>query len=122
MPNKPKISEAEWEVMKVLWNRSPATANEVISALSDKTAWSPRTVRTLINRLVVKKALGFKKTGRRYHYYPLVSEEASVQTETKSFLERVHGGALKPILAAFLEEQKLTPDEIAELKEILDKS
>ncbi|MCK5271095.1 MAG: BlaI/MecI/CopY family transcriptional regulator [Sedimentisphaerales bacterium] len=122
MPNKPKISEAEWEVMKVLWNRSPATANEVISALSDKTAWSPRTVRTLINRLVVKKALGFKKTGRRYHYYPLVSEEASVQTETKSFLERVRGGALKPILAAFLEEQKLTPDEIAELKEILDKS
>jgi BlaI family transcriptional regulator, penicillinase repressor len=122
MLDKPKISEAEWEVMRVLWNCSPVTANEVISALSDKTAWNPRTVRTLINRLVAKKALGFEKTGRQYHYYPLVSEEASVQTETKSFLERVRGGALKPILAAFLEEQKLTPDEIAELKEILDKS
>ena len=122
MSNKPKISEAEWEVMKVLWNRSPVTANEVISALSGKTAWNPRTIRTLINRLVAKKALGFEKTGRQYRYHPLVSEEASVQTETKSFLERVNGGTLKPILAAFLEEQKLTPDEIAELKEILDKS
>ena len=122
MLDKPKISEAEWEVMKVLWNRSPVTANEVIIALSDKTAWNPRTIRTLINRLVTKKALGFEKTGRQYRYHPLVSEEASVQTETKSFLERVRGGALKPILAAFLEEQKLTPDEIAELKEILDKS
>lgn len=120
MDQIPKISDSEWQVMRVLWGKSPATAKQVVKALSDKTLWSPKTVRTLLNRLVRKEALGFEKNGREYHYYPRVKEEQCVRAETRSFLRRVSGGAAKPMLAAFLEEEKLSRREIEELKQILD--
>ncbi|WP_025849760.1 BlaI/MecI/CopY family transcriptional regulator [Paenibacillus ehimensis] len=120
MKELPKISEAEWEVMKILWSRSPQTANEVIEALEGQMDWKPKTVRTLISRLLQKNAIAFQETGRTYLYYPLVSQEDYVQTETQSFLKRLYGGAVKPLLVHFLREQKLSSDEISELKRILD--
>ena len=120
MKNAPKISEAEWRVMKVLWARSPASTNEVVEALAQLTPWKPKTTMTLLNRLVKKGALGFEKIGRAYHYYPLVDEATCVRTESRSFLERVYGGALSPMLAHFLGETKLSRREIDDLKRILD--
>ena len=120
MDDKPRISVAEWTVMKVLWDRSPMTANEIVELLSGKTAWKSKTVRTLINRLVTKKALKFDKNGREYLYYPSISETACIKAETKSFLKRAGTTAMKPVLAAFLEEQQLTEKEIAELKQLLE--
>jgi len=116
----PKISEAEWRVMKVLWAKSPLTANEVVDALSAATRWSDKTIKTLINRLTKKGALGFKRQGRMYLYHPRVEEADCARAEGRSFLRRVYGGALTPMLAAFLEEQSLSRSEIAELKRILD--
>jgi BlaI family transcriptional regulator, penicillinase repressor len=107
----PKISEAEWEVMKVLWLESPKTANQVVDNLKDKTSWNPRTIRTMIGRLVRKKALGFtqdQKDKRKYFYYPLVSEEETARAETKSMLKRIYGGALNVMVANFLEEERLS--------------
>ncbi len=121
MPDNPKISEAQWAVMKVLWDESPATANDVVTTLTRITSWKPKTIRTLINRLVEKKALGFEKKGRVYHYYPVYSEADCLKAETESFLTKAGSSALKPMLAAFLEDQQLTPQEIAELKKILEK-
>ncbi|MHC4497914.1 MAG: BlaI/MecI/CopY family transcriptional regulator [Planctomycetota bacterium] len=115
----PKISESEWQVMRVLWAENPSTANEVVKALS-ATAWKPKTIKTLLNRLVKKKVLGFERKGREYHYYPLVAEAACVRAESRSFLRRVYGGALKPMLAAFLEHEDLSPQDIRDLKGILD--
>jgi BlaI family penicillinase repressor len=115
----PKISESEWQVMRVLWAKNPSTANEVVDALS-ATAWKPKTIKTLLNRLVKKKALGFERKGREYHYYPLVAESACVRAESRSFLRRVYGGALKPMLAAFLENEDLSAQDISDLKRILD--
>jgi BlaI family penicillinase repressor len=120
MDSKPRISEAEWTVMKVLWYSSPLTANEVVDALSGKRAWKPKTVRTLLNRLVSKKALKFDKKGREYLYRPAVSESVCIKAETKSFLSRSGAGALKPVLAAFLEEEQLSEEDIAELKRLLE--
>ena len=120
MKKTPKISEAEWQVMKVLWSNSQATANDVVKALSKKTPWKRETIRTLINRLVQKKVLSFKKKGRQYYYYPLLTEKECIRAETKSFLNRVHGGSIEPMLAAFVEEEKLSPKKIAKLKRILD--
>ena len=121
MENKPNISDAEWQVMKVLWAKSPITANEIIEQLENEQSWKPKTIRTLINRLVGKNAVDFDKDGRQYLYYPILSEADCVREETKSFLSRIRGGALKPMLAAFIEEQKLSKDEIEELKRILEK-
>lgn len=120
MKEIPRISEAEWEVMKVFWMHSPATANEVMERLRGDKEWKPATVKSLINRLLKKKALGFHKEGKTYVYSPLVSEEECVKAESKSFLQRLYGGSLKPMFVQFLQDEKLTEEEIKELKSLLD--
>lgn len=120
MKKMPNISEAEWEVMKVLWKTAPLTANDIVEELTGKTQWKRETIRTLINRLVQKKALGFKKKGRQYDYFPLVGEAECVRAETKSFLSRFGSSSIEPMLAEFVEEKKMSPEKIAKLKQILD--
>jgi BlaI family penicillinase repressor len=115
----PRISEAEWEIMKLCWNRSPQSAQEIIEALSSQAVRHPKTVKTLLNRLVKKGALGFKKEGRAYLYEPLVAEKDCVAAESNSFLDRVFGGSLQPLLTHFVENRKLSSAEIAELKRLL---
>jgi BlaI family transcriptional regulator, penicillinase repressor len=119
MEHPPRISEAEWEIMKICWTRSPATAQQIIDALAAQDDWHPKTVKTLLNRLVKKRALGFQKDGRAYLYRPLVAEKDCVSAASKSFLDRVFGGSLKPMLAHFVENRELAPSEIAELKTLL---
>jgi BlaI family penicillinase repressor len=122
MNRKSRISEAEWQVMKVLWARSPLPAQDIIQALSTRDDWHPKTVKTLLNRLIKKGVLGFRKEGRAYLYRPLVTEAECAAAESESFLDRVFGGSLKPLLAHFAETRKLSPAEIAELKRLLKKS
>ena len=121
MKRVPKISETEWEVMQVLWAKSPRSAGEIIDALvaADST-WHPKTAKTLLNRLVKKKALGYEKQGRAYLYRPLVKEADCALAESESFLDRVFGGSLKPMLAHLVERKKLSAAEIRELKGLLD--
>lgn len=120
MPIVPKISEAEWEVMKVFWSKPcPCTANEIFASLEQATGWKTNTVKTLITRLVKKEALGFQEERRIYYYYPLVSEDDCIRAETRSFVNRVCGGTVKPLLVTFLQEEDLSRSEIDELKKIL---
>jgi len=119
MTQTPRISESEWEIMRICWGKSPVTAQEVIDALAPRQQWHRKTVKTLLNRLVKKKALGFKKEGRAYLYRPLVAERDCVTAQSKSFLDRVFGGSLMPMLAYFVETRSLSPREIAELKNLL---
>ncbi|NOU87680.1 penicillinase repressor BlaI [Paenibacillus sp. LMG 31460] len=120
MKSVPQISDAEWEVMKVLWAKTPCTANEVIEALEVRTDWKPKTVRTLLNRLAQKQAISYSQENRVYAYFPLVSEDECVKSETQSFLKRIYGGAFKPLLVNFLKEEQLSAEDIKELKNILD--
>ncbi len=121
MKQTPHISGAEWEVMKICWGKSPVTSQEVVDALSTPRQWHPKTVKTLLNRLVKKGAIGFTKAGRAYLYRPLVAQEDCVTAESESFLDRVFGGSLKPMLAHFVENRKLSPKDIAELKDLLNR-
>jgi len=120
--NIPKISEAEWEVMKVLWKSTPRTANEIVDELTGATNWKRETIRTLINRLVQKKAVGFQKQGRQYHYFPKVTEAEGIRAEAESFIKRIGGGPIEPMLAAFVEDKQLSAEKIARLKRILDQA
>jgi BlaI family transcriptional regulator, penicillinase repressor len=119
MSKTPRISETEWEIMKICWDKSSVTAQEIIDALSARDDWHPKTVKTLLNRLVKKRALGFKKQGRAYLYQPLVAERDCVAAESESFLDRVFGGSLHPLLSHFVETRKLSPVEVSELKRLL---
>jgi BlaI family penicillinase repressor len=116
----PQISDAEWAVMKVVWNQSPLTTNQVVQALENKTDWKPKTIHTLLSRLVRKGALAFEKKGREYLFRPLVEARECVHAASRSFLSRVFDGEVAPFLACFLERQKLSREEIAELRRILD--
>lgn len=117
----PNIAESEWIVMKVLWEKAPRTGNEIVQALDGQVSWSPRTIKTLLNRLVKKGALGFTKQGRAYLYHPLVEEAECFRAKRDSFLQRIYGGAFTPMLAQFIEDGELSPEEIQELKNLLDK-
>ena len=122
MKKIPRISDAEWLVMQVLWSLPGLTADEVIDALKGKVTWNACTIRTLINRLLQKKVLKYKKEGRKYRYWPAISRERYVRQERRSFVERVYGGTVTPLLAAFIEETPLSPEEIKELKRMLDEN
>lgn len=118
----PRISDTEWEIMKILWQRSPLNSQEIIASLtSQDPSWHPKTAKTLLNRLVKKKALAYEQAGRAYLYRPLVQEGDCVRAEAESFLQRVFGGSLQPMLAHFVEQNKLSPKELAELKRLLEK-
>lgn len=120
MEEIPKISEAEWEVMKIVWADSPRTSNQIIEALESTKDWKPKTIKTLISRLVSKNALGFKEEGRKYLYYPLVNENECIRAENQTFLSKVYNGAIKTMLVSFLKESDLSKDDIEDLKRILD--
>jgi len=120
MKTLPKISESEWLVMRVLWSNGALTANEVVKELTGQTKWKPKTIKTLITRLMKKEAIEFKKEGRKYRYYAAVSEAKCVGAQRRSFVRRVYGGTMKPMLAAFLEDAELSAEDISELKKILE--
>jgi BlaI family penicillinase repressor len=113
------ISDAEWEIMKALWKKSPLSAQEVIAAVAGKNNWQPETVKTLLGRLVKKQALAFEKTGRTYQYAALVGREECAREEGRSFLARVYDGALAPMIASFIRDARLDDAEIRELKRLL---
>jgi BlaI family penicillinase repressor len=121
MKTGPRISETEWEVMKVVWAKGPCSAAEIIEQLlSLDPTWHPKTIKTFLNRLVRKEILGFRKEGRGYLYRPLVTQRDCVDAASRSFLERVFGGSLKPMLAHFVEHKKLSRAEIDDLKRLLE--
>lgn len=119
MDDHPRISDAEWEIMKVLWAKSPAAASDVIATLRDNKTWKEKTIKTLLSRLLQKGVISFEQINRVYYYSPVLGEEECKRTERQSFLQRVYGGALKPMLVHFLQEEKLSAKEIEELKNIL---
>lgn len=116
-----RISDAEWIVMKALWQESPITASSVIGHLKPDTDWSPKTIQTLIARLVKKGALGVNKEASLNQYYPLVSQDECMRTETNSFLQKVYGGSFQLLLANFVKDDNLSPKDIQALKNLLDK-
>lgn len=120
-PNTPQISEAEWEVMKALWEGGEPTAGEVARRVAQWKDWHPRTVKTLLSRLVRKGAAEMKEaTGGRFVYRAKATREACRRDESRSFLARVFDGQVGPAVVQFVQEAKLSRREIEELKRILD--
>lgn len=116
----PRISDTEWEVMRAVWSGHPATAGDIADRLAKSDpSWHPKTARTLLGRLVEKGALTYDVDGRIFLYRPLVTEEQCIAAASESFLERVFGGALKPMLAHFVEREDISPEEMRELEQIL---
>jgi BlaI family penicillinase repressor len=120
----PKITDAEWQVMKIIWENKYCTANDIVKEISRITDWKPNTTRTLINRLLKKNVLSYevdKNDNKTYHYFALVSRNDCIKSESESFLKRVFNGSLNVMLENFIKDSKLSEEEIDKLKQILDK-
>lgn len=114
------ISDAESRVMEVLWRQSPQSAEEIVATLQRATAWHEKTIKTLLNRLLGKRAVSAQKDGRRYLYAPLLRREDWQQQESRSLLDRVFGGRVASLLAHFSQHEKLSAKDIAELRKLID--
>lgn len=119
MKSLPQISEAEFEVMKIVWNYAPISTNEVIDKLSETTNWNPKTIQTMLLRLVKKGALTYEKNSRVFVYTPLVQKEEYIDRESNSFLNRFYNGTLNSMVLNFLENDKLSEKDILALRNIL---
>jgi BlaI family transcriptional regulator, penicillinase repressor len=115
-----RITDAEWDVLSIAWKKEPVAASEIVEAVAKQRNWSLATVRTLLTRLVKKGALRAEKEGRRFLYWPIVSMEACVRQESRSFIDRVFGGVPSSIILDLVKETELTKEDIQELRRILN--
>ena len=117
----PQISEAEYEVMKIVWKYAPISTNEITEKLLRTTSWSPKTIQTLIKRLVTKGALAYEKDSRVFVYTPLVKENEYIGQESRSFLKRYFNGDITAMLSAYMENDKLSETELEQLLSLLSR-
>lgn len=120
--NVSKISDAEWQVMKVIWDKSPITQGEIVEALKPVTGWSTTTIYTMINRLIKKDVVAIEEGSSPYKCIPLIAKDVLIGEESKSFIKRVYDGSLNLLMSSIVEQNELSDGEIEELKKILDKS
>ena len=119
MSKLPQISEAEFEVMKVIWKYAPISTNEVTEKLTQTTDWSPKTIQTMLKRLVTKKALTYEKQSRVFVYTPLVPETEYIRQESNSCLNKYYNGNIVSMLTSYLEDDKLSKTELDTLRHLL---
>ena len=120
MPIDKKISDAELDLMEVLWAADePLTAAEVSDRLETQRDWSPATVKTMLSRLIAKGAITHREDGRRFLYSPAILREAYVGSESRRFVDRLFGGRLSPLVARLAEEDALDAKDIAEIEALL---
>lgn len=114
-----RISVAESLIMEALWRRSPLGADELVTEVGPDQDWAPKTVHTLIGRLVKKGAIKAERDGRRYLYAPAVARQDYVQDESQGLLDRLFDGKLAPLVSHFAETNQLSAEDIAELKRLV---
>ena len=115
MKHIPQISEAEYEVMKVIWKYAPISTNDITDKLLQTTS-----IQTLIKRLSDKSAISYEKKGRMFVYSPVISQEEYRKHESSSFLKKFFNGHISDMVSAFVDSDELSADDIKELQDILN--
>ncbi len=113
------ISQAELDVLEVLWAKSPLAASDVADALSSDKDWNIRTVKTLLSRLVDKQAVSTEQDGRRYLYSPLVTKDSYARKAARRLSDRLFGGKAAPLVAHLAQGEGLSDEDIAELEALI---
>jgi predicted transcriptional regulator len=122
MANKaPRISEAELQLLQLLWDESPLGANELVERVPEERGWSLATVKTLLSRLVAKRAVTSEPQGRRFLYRPAIEREAIAARQADSLIDRLFGGRISPLVAQLAEQRPIDPDDLADLEALIRK-
>ena len=115
-----RLSDAEWEVMEVLWSAGQAlTATDIAERVPAGREWTLATVKSLLSRLLAKQAVAPKKDGRRFLYSPALAREAYVADESRRFVGRLFGGKLSPLFAHMAEDEAIDDEDIAAIEALL---
>ena len=115
-----RISDAELEVMEVLWGADePLTAADIAERIDPTRDWTLATVKTMLSRLAAKGAIAYRVEGRRFLYSPAIERESYVGLESRRFVDKLFGGRLSPLVARLAEEDSLDEEDIAAIEAIL---
>jgi BlaI family transcriptional regulator, penicillinase repressor len=115
-----QITGAESKIMEALWRLGPLTADGIVAEVAGAEQWGEATVKTLINRLLKKKAIQSARIDGRHHYRPLLQRADYVQAESQGLLDRLFGGQLAPLVTHFAEHRELSPEDVARLKRLIE--
>lgn len=119
----PQITDAEWLIMKVLWEKSPLVNRDIINKISETSDWNNKTIETLLRRLVDKEAVGYRNiNSKAREYFPLVSQDECMREENETFLRKVYDGSVSMMMSCFLKQQKVSKEELEKLKSLLDEN
>jgi BlaI family penicillinase repressor len=113
------ISDAEGQVMEVLWRKCPLATEEIARALEGRQTWQLATVKTLLNRLLTKGAISAEKEGRRYLYSPVLTRDDWLSEQSIGLLDRLFDGRLAPLVAHFSSHRKLKKSDLEALRKLL---
>lgn len=116
------LSDGEWKIMNILWERERATITELTAALQEETGWDKHIIITMLNRMVKKGAVSFQVNGRAKQFYPLLLRNEVSLRETKGFLNKVYRGSIGMMVNAMVEDKALSPKDIEELYKILEQA
>ncbi len=116
------LSDGEWKIMKLLWQKAPRTIGEMVEALEEETGWTKATVFVMLKRLITKEAVTMDDSGRLHQYYPAITRKDITTGETDSFLSRVYDGSISMMVSSMAGRKALSEEEISELRRILDEA
>ncbi len=122
MDNSISLSDGEWKLMNLLWEKSPLTISQMVLALREDTGWDKATVLVMLRRMQAKGAVRYEQEGRSKHYYPVAEQQSVSFAETESFLGKVYGGSIGLLISSMAEQKALSRKDINELYSILEKA
>lgn len=120
MERLPQISEAEYEIMKIIWENSPVSTNEVCERVPKSHNWSNKTVHTLLSRLTAKQVITYEQRGRMYYYSPVISQDKYLSQENRLFLNRFYNGEAATLLSSLLSDTELSDDDLKNMYDLID--
>lgn len=117
-----KLTGSEWSVLDCLWEESPQTVMQLVARLREKVGWAKSTTITTLRRMEEKGLVHCELVGKGKSYTPAVEQEQAAVSETRSFLDRVYRGSVGLMMSAMAQRQELSREEIAQLREILNRA
>lgn len=120
MEKSPQISQAEYEIMKILWSEYPLSTNDVTERAQQSHSWNQKTIHTLLSRLAAKRVISYEQRGRMYYYFPLISQKKYLEQENHIFLDRFYDGKVAPMLSSLLSNTELSDSDLKNLYEIIN--
>ena len=120
MERLPQISEAEYEIMKIIWADSPISTNEVCEKAPKSHNWNNKTIHTLLSRLTAKHVIAYEQRGRMYYYYPIVSQKKYLSQENRHFLDRFYNGEAPTLLSSLLSGSEISDADLEKMCHMLD--